>query len=260
MPKIPVDPQNIESRETTLFKELQNIRSVFPWMWCVEFLDEVREIQRVVANTEAVEWDGVTFQPYPFHVDKIPSTSTGEFPTTRLAFFNTSSLVHAIENGNGYINKNLVLYILNARTLKQFNGGNVDDYTRNEYPYQFLFKVKGASINNDIILLDLGTPGYLNSKLPARLYIRDFCPFTFQGEHCWLQGIFDDIKQADLASGLNMLSDPKYNDCMKLYEFCKQYWKSATLTKEKGYHSHELPKGVAFGGYPTVARGDLNYY
>jgi phage-related protein len=248
--------------EKDILEELNKLRSIYPWVWCVEFLDqEVIDdgFQYLVANTEDLTWDNKVFKVFPFNVDKIPATTTGKFPSTKLQMFNTYKLVQTIERHNGFVGVNLILYFLNAKILEQFNN-NEDKYTPETYPYKFPFKVRSSSVSGNTILFDLGAPNYLISYLPSRQYVRDFCPFIFKGEFCWMHEIADDIFTADAQLETPLLSDSKYQDCQKSYLFCRQYWRSATLSKDAGLHTHDIPPGIAFGGFPTVGKGDLKYY
>ena len=261
MAKLPLGTTLTEN-EKDLVNELNKLRSIYPWVWAIEFLSQPvidDGFDFLVSNTEEITWDSKTFKVFPFHVDRIPSTSTGEFPSTRLNTFNTYRLVQTLERHNGFMGVNLLLYFLNVKILQQFNNDS-DKFTRETYPYKFPFRIKGCAVGGNNIVFDLGAPNYLINKIPNRTYIRDYCPFTFKGEFCWMRDIADDIFNADANLDTPLLSDAKYQDCQKSYAFCKQYWQSATLSKDKGLHSHSIPPGVAFGGYPTVAKGDLTYH
>jgi len=265
MPKLP-DGASLSTREQVLIEEIHKVRSLYPWVWCIEFKDAdiINDIpQYLVSNTEMINWDGKDFLVFPFHIDRIPTTSTGQFPSTNLVTFNTYELVQTIERHNGFVGANVVLYILNTKILKQFSNDpsmTTDLFNLTDYPYKFPFKIKNTTISGSTISFNLGAPNYMLNKIPAKQYVRDFCNFTFKGEHCWMKGIADEVLTADAKLSTSFLSDPKYLDCQKTYQFCKMYWRSATLSEAQDLIPYNIPKGIPYGGFPTVAKGDLNYY
>ena len=247
MPKLPVG-SSLTAPETLLLEEMNKLRSFHPWVVCLEFTDSdliAEGLQYLVANTEDIEWDSKTWSPFPFKIDRIPSTSTGAFPVTKLSIFNTLEIVKLLEDYNGFVGKSVSIYFLN--TLPDV----LTNYTTTTYPYKYNFKVRAASVSQ-YITLELGSPNYLLSKIPARSYIRDYCSFLYLGEYCWMKDFEDLMDIPDLDAEI-------YTECNKNYEECKLYFNNVCTQIDAGTLSGTKPNCIAFGGYPTIARGDLNY-
>lgn len=236
MPKID-NSVTLTTEEKQLLEEMNNLRSVYPWVICLEFVN-TSAIDNFASNTEDVTWDSTTFSAFPFKVDRIPSSSTGTFPTTNISLFNTRSIAKLINDNNGFIGEDVSLYFLNLKVLS--------DFTKDNYPYKFNFRITGCAINQ-YIQLQLGTPNYLKTYLPNKTYVREYCSFIFKGEHCWMRN-FEDL----------FVEDPALDtDCDKSYAQCKAYWQSAVDLENDLINT--IPIGIPFGGYPTVAKGDLKY-
>ena len=251
MPKID-NTLTLTAHEQTLLEEMNNLRSVYPWVICLEFLN-TSAISNLASNTEDVVWDSTTFSAFPFKIDRVPSTSSGTFPTTSISMFNTLSVAKLINDNNGFIGEDVSLYFLNMKVT--------DDFTKDNYPYRFNFRITGCVIGQ-YIQFQLGTPNYLKTYLPNKSYIREYCPFVFKGEHCWMRDFSDlfaayDSLHPDCDSLDPAVIDCLAIDCDKSYAQCKIYWQNAKDLQPD--LTNTVPIGIPFGGYPTVAKGDLKY-
>jgi len=229
-----------KTNDTNLLKELTDLRSTYPWIMLVELSStedtiDFGNFSRLCSNTEEISWDGETWNPYPFVVGQVKSTSTGSLPKSSISFFNTTEFTRKVTPQ--VLGCDATVYFLNIKHKSEF--------TQDTYPIQFSFKVVGVTIN-EAVSFTLGAPNYLITKIPAKKYVRDYCNFTFLGEHCWLTGeAFTALRNAD--SSLPTV-------CNKSYPRCKQFWQSGTINLPE-----QTPPYIGFGGFPTIDKGDINY-
>jgi len=224
-----------KTSNTDLLKELSALKSTYPWIMLVEFDTDLGDYTYMCSNTEEVIWDSETWKPYPFVVGQVKSTSTGQLPKSSLAFFNTTEFNRAVPAR--VIGEDVTIYFLNLEHKGDFN--------RDTYPLQFSFKVLSVSINT-AITLSLGAPNYLITKIPAKRYVRDYCNFTFNGEHCWVSD--------SLLTTLRSADSSLPTTCDKSYLLCKRYWDSGITNNVPN-----IPPYIGYGGFPTIDKGDINY-
>ena len=73
---------------------------------------------RVCRNTEDIEWNGHTWQAFPFELDKVSEDKSGSIPSFEIRIDNTSqALTYYVEASNGANNGEVVFYIVNTKAL-----------------------------------------------------------------------------------------------------------------------------------------------
>jgi len=83
----------------------------------------------------------------------------------------------------------------------------------------------------------------LTRLIPAVRYYRDYCPFEYRQEFCWM-------KDVDISHIM-----PQDLSCDKLFETCVTY---------KDAYERFLPggemRGIKYGGFPNLNKGSAYYF
>ena len=220
----------------SLIEEKNAISSSRPWLFAIHLHTaiDLEGYDKIVANTEDFVWkddndNEMKFSIFPFTISGIAFTSSGKFPQVTLNIFNTAFIVKKMEQNNCFLGTPVTLYIINERACAE--------YTTDTYPIQFNFVVTDAKIGK-YISLTLGTPNYLTRNVPARRYYRDFCPFEYRQEFCWMKN-----------------HDPEVGD-----ESCDKSWSECLRLCKKYIPDTYKELGVPYGGFPNLAKGTVHYY
>ena len=223
----------------SLIEEKNSISSVYPWLFALQLHthEDLDGYDKIIANTEDFDWvdkDGndVKFLIFPFNIQGISFTSSGKFPTVTVNIFNTATITKRVEDNNCFLGIPVTLYIINAKAAQ--------DYNTNTYPIQFNFVVVDAKISK-YVTLTLGTPNYLTRNVPARQYYRDFCPYEFRQEFCWMKDYTPDPNKPE-----DFTCDKSWNKCL--------YFFNIYMDPE------DKKRGLPYGGFPDIAKGSAHYY
>ena len=126
-------------------------------------------------NSEQIIYRGVTYLPASFDIS-LTSDANSE-PTIKLnANDYTRQLSQYVEAFSGLVNSNVTMTVINTASISS------------PPEIQEVFKVIGASVNEYIVELDLGTESAVSKRFPAYRQFRDRCPWKYKGSRCGYTG------------------------------------------------------------------------
>ena len=187
-----------------------------------------------INNEDALDWGGNTYNPLPFTFDVIPGKTADTLPEVRLDIMNLTSMLQYLDENDGLIGCNVVLFIVYA--TESAGVWSIEGTRSNDYPLRFSYTIKKITVTKTTIQCTLGVPNYFQLPFPARLYRRDWCDFAYKGDLCWMNGRTV-VSEADTC-------DHSYSNC-------------------KTHHLDQVaaspPLGVPFGGFPNLGKGSYRY-
>ena len=139
---------------------------------------------RVVANTEDITWEGETWQAFPFEVNEITETESGEVPRIDVKVSNVSRemelYIHAYDlycKTNGFYAIECVLYVLNTLDL-----ANPDPVTWH------VFELIQPKTDAMWVTFTLGAANPFNRRYPQRRLVPS-CQWKFKSDECGYSGV-----------------------------------------------------------------------
>jgi hypothetical protein len=231
---------NYQDLKQSLIDEKNAISSELPWLIAVKlhYAPDLEGYDMIVANSEDFIWEDsngteLIFKLFPFTMNGVSFTSSGKFPDVQLNLFNTATIAKYAEDNNCFLGLNITIYFINIKACSEYNADN--------YPLKFDFVVTDGTIGN-YITLKLSSPNYLTRLIPSVRYYRDYCPYEYRREFCWMKDVpIENIMPQDLV-------------CNKSFTTC---------TKYKWAYQRFLPediRGVRYGGFPNLSKGTAYYY
>jgi len=218
----------------SLIEEKNSISSELPWLIAIQIHTNIdlEGYDKIVADSQDFIWenangDEMKFLMFPFNIGGIALTSSGKFPDVTLNIFNTAFIAKKMEENRCFLGTPITLYFVNVRACSEYNTDN--------YPLKFNFVINDAKIGN-YISLTIGSPNYLTRNLPAKKYYRDFCPFEYRQEFCWM-------KDYNPTNDVDLKCDKTFTNCERL---------------KKRYAPNI--RGVRYGGFPMLSKGNVYYY
>lgn len=143
----------------------------------------VDESVRVVANNEDVTWQGETWQAFPFEIEEITETESGEVPRVDIRVSNVSRemelYIHEYDlycKTNGFHPIECTLYVLNTLDLD-----NNDPVTWH------IFKLIQPKTNPVWVTFTLGAANPFNRRSPQRRLVPS-CQWKFKSAECGYAG------------------------------------------------------------------------
>ena len=224
--------------EANFVHEKNAISSVYPWLLAAHINNaNLVDYRWIVADTQEFAWKDsvdadVTFTPFPFTIPSIEMNTSSAFPAVSIRAFNTATVVKLVEENNGFIGSDVTIYFLNANAVVDGVGAFV--YNMSTYPLQFDFQINNVKIGKYIIF-ELGGPNYLTHLLPSKRYYRDFCDVEYQKDFCWMKD-YSVVSEED--------------QCNKSWDNCLAHWEDQS----------KPTKGLRFGGFPNLEKGNIIYY
>ena len=218
--------------------EKNAVSSTYPWLLAAEIIpinDSIvlDEYEFIVADTQIFTWDTQEFTPFPFSVDTITTLGSSQFPNIKLIAFNTATVAEKLQDTNAFLGSTIHLYFLNINAMTDtMTESSTFLYTRDNYPLKFTFIITNCTIGSSITF-DLGLPNYLTINVPSRRYYRDFCPYEFGKDFCWMRDY-----------------SPAGKNCDKTWQSCRDHWND----------NSQPTTGIRYGGFPMLAKGSFVYY
>ena len=206
--------------------DLNKVSSNIPWLIFVDIIHSDTNIDYYVRNNEDITWNSIDYNKSNFNISAIPSKSTGELPEVSLSLFNIAELTKDVEENDGYIGVNVVIYFVHYESLS--------NVVQDDWPLKFRFNVTGCKISDTLVTFNLGSTNYLNRTFPGRFYRKDVCDFRYKGDYCWMKG---------------RTVDPESDSCNNTLENCIAHWENQN--KPFDY--------IPFGGFPSVGVGTYKY-
>jgi phage-related protein len=142
-------------------------------------------IVRVVRNNEDIMWRGEIWQKFPFEVDEITDSATGEVTQVTVRVSNVSrAMEYYIEMYDVYTKTygfrpvSAVIYLVNSLDLAN------NDPVR-EHP----FELKSPTTDAKWATFVLGASNPANRRFPLHRVLKNHCRFRFRSIHCGYNGV-----------------------------------------------------------------------
>jgi hypothetical protein len=217
----------------SLIEEKNSISSHLPWLIAIELHTTVdlEGYEKIVSDSQDFIWKDandqeITFKRFPFNMGALSFNASGKFPNISVNLFNTAFLVKKVEGNSGFLGMPITLYFVNVKATSEYNSET--------YPLKYNFVINDCKIGQ-YIQFTLGSPNYLLRNLPSKRYYRDFCPYEYRQEFCWMKNFN--------PTGDDLKCDKSWDQCV---EFKKRY--------------NPTMRGVPYGGFPNLSKGNVYYY
>jgi lambda family phage minor tail protein L len=129
-----------------------------------------------VRNTEAVTFNGHSYQPMSFDIEL--KEETGEGQSITLTVKDYSRLVQQrMQSYKGGVGFGVTVTIANAAALDK------------PAEVQEFFQVTAAEASNFSCSFTLGTDNFVTKGFPRRRQTRDYCQWRYKGEECGYTGV-----------------------------------------------------------------------
>lgn len=132
---------------------------------------------RFAAWREDVVFNGDTYISFPIVRDEYVESDEDLLPQTQLTIANVNrSLGGYLESYDGLIGKTITHRTVFQNLLSDPNA-----------VLEEVYYVKSSTMNQDAVILVLASKfDIFNATLPMRRFQKNFCPWTFKGEGCWV--------------------------------------------------------------------------
>lgn len=155
----------------------------------------------IVRNVDDVTWRGILWNAYPFNVGSINQDAKGELPSLPVNLAASYDIVKYLEDSKGAKNAIVNMYLVHA--------GHLDD----EKPmYEFNFGIKGITVGDETINIDLGADIILLARYPVRTYQKERCQYKRYG---------------DIECGVSDATMALYPTCNRTLANCRERGNSA---------------------------------
>lgn len=156
---------------------------------------------RVCRNTEDIEWNGHTWQAFPFELDKVSEDKSGSIPSFEIRIDNTSqALTYYVEASNGANNGEVVFYIVNTKALTETTA-EVEEH----------YRITKLTVTEHWVTATVGTSYNPHSRRPEGKYVKNSCRYKeFAGPECGYTG-------TAYTSCNRTLSDCRARGCSKRF-------------------------------------------
>ncbi len=156
---------------------------------------------RVCRNTEDIEWNGHTWQAFPFELGKVSEDKSGSIPSFEIRIDNTSqALTYYVEASNGANNGEVVFYIVNTKA-HTVTTAEVEEH----------YRITKLTVTEQWVTATVGTSYNPHSRRPEGKYVKNSCRYKeFAGPECGYTG-------TAYTSCNRTLSDCRARGCSKRF-------------------------------------------
>ncbi len=156
---------------------------------------------RVCRNTEDIEWNGHTWQAFPFELGKVSEDKSGSIPSFEIRIDNTSqALTYYVEASNGANNGEVVFYIVNTKA-HTVTTAEVEEH----------YRITKLTVTEQWVTATVGTSYNPHSRRPEGKYVKNSCRYKeFAGPECGYKG-------TAYTSCNRTLSDCRARGCSKRF-------------------------------------------
>lgn len=142
---------------------------------------------RIVRNNENVEWptgSGTIWAAFPFEIDVVGDTASGEVPRVEVRVGNVSRAMEVyiqaydlyIKN-NGYSPVSVNIYVINSKNL-----------SNSDPEVEHVFELKQPKTNDQWATFVLGASNPFNKRFPVMRVLRNHCWHVFKDSLCGYNG------------------------------------------------------------------------
>lgn len=183
----------------TAMTEKNKLASSYPWILCLEItVPGLGMPIRICSNGEDITWKGETWAAFPFEMDAIKETSTGEVPRVDLRVSNVSRAIEgylhdydAYCKANGYSAIEVICSLINY--------ANVASGTPE---VEYNLTLIRPRTNSKWVTFTLGANNPFLRRFPPNRMLKQNCRYKFGDERCGyvqLGGSGDDTCNKTLA-------------------------------------------------------------
>jgi lambda family phage minor tail protein L len=214
-------PAPLSTIAITEKNKLANADSVFLIALKIE-IPGMEEDIRVVANTENIAWRGYDWIAFPFDLDEVTETDSGEVPQVDVKVSNVSrEMEYYVHEYDSYCKQNgfepiiCKIYVINTLNLDS-----------SEPERELTFELVQPKTDTQWVTFTLGASNPFQKRFPRRRMLPS-CPWEFEGPRCG----FDSRTVSSAKGPLR---------CNKTFQRCK-----------------ELGNAARFGGFYATGRSGI---
>jgi hypothetical protein len=170
-PSASISPSPSPSPEPNLLTVLlRRITGKDPWLWLVKFILTDGTVYYFARNTESLEYDGHTWEPFWFDVSNRKQSTDGEIPVCTMGIINIRRiLMGKLKELNGGIGSEVYLTLYNPK------------YPQADYSsLTTQFDILDCNYNDNWVEFELGAPSALRERYPADRYFSDICRYRIR--------------------------------------------------------------------------------
>jgi lambda family phage minor tail protein L len=146
----------------------------FIWLYEIEVPTDPITVYRLAKQTEAIEFNGHTFSPFPISHDTINRDRAGDLPSTSLVVSNMSrEVISTMEQYDGLVGQTVRIYLTHSLMVAS-----------NQYVAEETFEVLTSSATAESVSLSLGSSNLFDSKIPKQRMMRFHCRHRYQSPEC----------------------------------------------------------------------------
>jgi len=136
---------------------------------------------RLVRDNVDCEWNGETWQRFPFDFDNLTTQDGKEIPSVNLKVSNVQGLIQGyVQRYRGFCDAKVKVMVIHAAHL---------DNTIPEIELDFV--VKQTSYTEEWVTFSIGASNDHSFRFPIWRYMTKFCPFRFKNIQCGYNGSLD---------------------------------------------------------------------
>lgn len=142
---------------------------------------------RVVRNNEDLSWQGHTWQAFPFELDEIGDTATGEVPQINVKVSNVSRAMELYVQAydawckvNGYSPVTVSIYVVNTKAV------TADPNCAPEVSH--LFDLRQPKTDSRWVTFVLGASNPFSRRFPQGRILKSHCRYAFKDTRCGYSG------------------------------------------------------------------------
>jgi len=142
---------------------------------------------RIVSDNADLTWKGETWQAFPFEIDEVTDSSTGEIPRVDLRVANVNRVMDAYlrdydayTKANGFTPVEVRIYVVNQAVI---------DADGNAAPeVEYVFDLKQPKSSAKWATFTLGAPNVFTRRFPLHRILKNHCRFRFKSARCGYAG------------------------------------------------------------------------
>jgi lambda family phage minor tail protein L len=169
----------------TLLLEKNLLHNTAPWYLLLDVELATGLYLYLVANIEAVTFNGHEYTPFPFKIGVEKHTSKGEIPTIQFQVCNINQVMQAyIEQYEGLLGNDIIMRLVHSDNL-------TEDYAELTTTYEVLT----CHTDAQWAVFECGAPNPMRKRFPLYRYIGNHCNWGFKSAECSYVGAVTTCKR-----------------------------------------------------------------
>ncbi|MDR1471368.1 MAG: phage BR0599 family protein [Synergistaceae bacterium] len=154
--------------------EKNRIFSDTAWIMLLEISIKPGIVLRLCSDSEDIVWNGETWVAFPFDMDSPVQNSDGELPRFAVRVSNVTRTVEGyLEQSGGGVGATVRMMVVMSSHLDETTPVADEEFT-----------VYSTSYDQDWVTFTLSGAVNLLRRIPARRFLKNFCPFQYKGPEC----------------------------------------------------------------------------